>query len=73
MARVVRSIGVVVLATLLAVDLVVVVLLGFLVVSTLAGNEAGDQHGFVRIFSLVALIILVPIGLALLALLRRLA
>ncbi len=40
---------------------------------SLAGNEAGDQHGFVRIFGLVALIILVPIGLALLALLRRLA
>jgi len=62
-----------VLAALLAVDLVVVVGLAFVIVSSVVGSDADDPHGYALIFGVVALLVLVPIGLALLGLLRRLA
>lgn len=70
---VVRLIRVVVLAALLTVDLVVVALLVFVVVRSLAGNAADDPHGYVLIFGVAALLVMVPIGLLALAMLRRLA
>lgn len=70
---VVRLIGVVVLAALLTVDLVVVALLVFVVVRSLAGNAADDPHGHVLFFGVAALLVMVPIGLVVLAMLRRLA
>ena len=73
MSRVVRLVGVGVLAALLAIDLVVVVGLVFVVVSSVVGTDADDPHGYALIFGVVALLVLVPIGLALLGLLRRLA
>lgn len=71
--RVLRWVGVVVLAALLTVDLVVVAGMVFLVVSSLTGDATEDPHGFIPIFGITALFILVPIGLVVLALLRWLA
>jgi len=68
-----RWIGVVVLAALLVADLVVVALLVFLVVRSLTGRAADDPHGYALIFGVVGLLVLVPIGLVVLALLRWLA
>jgi Kef-type K+ transport system membrane component KefB len=65
--------GIVVLAALLLADLVMVAVLVFLVVGSLTGDDADDPHGYVVIFGVVALLVLVPIGLVVLALLRRLA
>jgi hypothetical protein len=58
---VVRLIGVVVLAALLT-DLVIVALLVFVVVRSLAGNAADDPHGYVLIFGVAALLVMVPIA-----------
>ena len=73
LTRVLRWIGIVVLAALLIVDLVVVVQLVFLVVSSLTEDATDDRHGFAPIFGITALFVMVPIGLIVLALLRWLA
>ena len=70
---VVRRIGVVVLAALLTADVVVAASLAFLVVKSLTGGENDDPHGYALIFGIVALVVVVPLGLMLLGLLRRLA
>jgi hypothetical protein len=68
-----RAIGLVVLTVLLAVDAVLVAGLAFVVVSSLVGDAADDPHGYARIFGVVGLLALVPIGLVLLAVLIRVA
>ena len=68
-----RWTGVVVLAALLTADVVVVAALVFLVVTSLTGSDADDPHGYALIFGVMGLLVLVPIGLVVLALLRWLA
>jgi Kef-type K+ transport system membrane component KefB len=70
---VLQRVGVVVLAVLLTTDAVVVAALAFLVVSSLTGSASDDPHGYAVIFGVVALFVVVPIGLVLLGLLRRIA
>ena len=67
-----RRIGVVVLTALLVVDAVVAAALAFLVGSSLLGSADDDPHGYALIFGVVALLVVVPIGLMLLGVLRRL-
>ena len=67
----VRRIGVVVLAALLAVDVIVAVALAYLVIASLVGSDSDDPHGYARIFGVVALLVVVPVGTVLLGLLRR--
>ena len=67
-----RRVGVVVLATLLLVDVVVAASLVFVVVTSVTGSAADDPHGYALIFGVMALLVVVPIGLMLLGLLRRL-
>jgi hypothetical protein len=69
---VVRSIGIGVLAALLVADLVVIVGLVVGIASSLTGGADDDPHGYVLIFGFVALLFLVPIGVTMLGLLRRL-
>jgi hypothetical protein len=68
-----RWTGVVVLAALLTADVVIVAAMVFLVVQSLTGSATDDPHGYARIFGVMGLLVLVPIGLVVLALLRRLA
>jgi hypothetical protein len=68
----VRRVGLVVVGGLLLGDLVVVASLVFLVVSSLTGDPTDDPHGYALIFGVVVLLLAVPIGLALLAVFRRL-
>ena len=71
--RAMRWTGVVVLGALLAADLVLVAALAFVVVKSLTGSAADDPHGYGLIFGVMGLLVMVPIGLVMLALLRRLA
>ena len=73
MAGVVRRVALVVVGALLLGDVVLVASLLFLVVSSLTGSAADDPHGYALIFGVVVLLVAVPIGLVLLALLRRLS
>jgi hypothetical protein len=68
-----RRVAVGVLAALLLADVVLIAGLVFLVVGSLTGGPADDPHGYALIFGVVVLIVAVPIGLVLLAVLRRLA
>ena len=67
-----RRIGVVVLTALLVVDAVVAAALAFLVLSSLLGSANDDPHGYALAFGVVALLVVVPIGLMLRGLIRRL-
>lgn len=68
-----RIIGLAVLGALLVADLVVVALLLYVVVRSSTGDAVYDPHGFALIFGIAGLIVLVPLGLLVAALLRWLA
>ncbi len=71
--RAVRWVGVVVPAALLTVDVLLIAMMVFLVVSSLVGDAADDPHGYSLIFGAMGLLVFVPIGLVVVTLLRRLA
>jgi hypothetical protein len=72
-AGVARRLALVVVGALLLGDVVLVASLVFLVVSSLTGSTADDPHGYALIFGVVVLLIAVPVGLVLLAVVRRLS